>query len=135
MSTSTVLNKLGYGPLEGLPQFFSSASLSTTPVKVTLPTPTNGGTSPPLGVKVKIVNGDATNVLAWTLVKNGAAAPTITADYNATTGASVVLAGNTEIFSLYWGAAPTTPLVPWFDLYVVASAANTEVSVTWDIIY
>lgn len=129
--TTLGIDKLGYGPLEGLPQFFSSAALGTTPVKVTLPSPT---TLPVYGVKIKIVNGHASNYLAWSLVKNGAAAPSTTADFvNATCG-SIINPLSSETFSLVWGAAPGTPAVPWFDLYVVGSAANTTVNVTFSLI-
>ena len=126
------INKLGYGPLEGLPVFFSSAALGTTPVKVTLPIPTSGA-APPSGVKIKIVNGHASQFVAWSLVRFGASAPSITADFVNATGASIVAPMMPDYFSLYWGPA-NAALTPWFDLYVVASGASTPVSVTFSVI-
>jgi len=107
--------RIGLGPLEGLPVFFNTTALSTTPVKATLATPAQGQG---IGVRFKIVNGSA-NVVAWTLVVRDAAAPTITADY-AATGASPVLAGGVEIVAI-----PVNR-----DLYIVASAPASSVSVT-----
>jgi hypothetical protein len=108
---------VGLGPLDGLPTHYSTTALSTTATKVTLPT-VPAGREQGSCIKVKLVNGHATNVVAWTLVRKDASAPTITADYNATTGASVVLPGTAEIFVI-----PADK-----DLYVVASAASTSVN-------
>lgn len=127
MSDPTAL--VGYGPLQGLPQFVSNTNLDTTPVKITIPTP---ATTPLTGVKIKIVNGHATQALAWGLARAGAAPPTITAAF-ATTSGSIVLAANTETFSLWWGTG-ATPDVPWFDLYLVASGASTPFNITFDFI-
>jgi hypothetical protein len=106
--------RVGLGTLQGLPTFFNSTTLSTTPVEATIVDAAAGQ-----AVRVKICNGDAANVLAWSLVVEGAAAPTITADF-AATGASPIFAGRCEF----------VPMQGDRDLYVVASGASTEVSVT-----
>jgi hypothetical protein len=106
--------RTGLGALQGLPTFFNSTAQSTTPVKATIV-----NASATQAVRAKICNGDAANVLAWSIVLEGAAAPTITADY-ASTGASPIFAGHCEF----------VPLQGDRDLYIVASAASTEVSVT-----
>lgn len=115
---ASVANELdqhtGLGALQGLPTFFNSTAQSTTPVKATI---VNASSSQ--AVRAKICNGDESNVLAWSIVVEGASAPTITADY-AATGASVIYAQHCEFI----------PLQGDRDLYVVASAASTEVNVT-----
>lgn len=118
----SILERVGFGPLEGLPTLFNKTDLSTTAVKVTLPTLPAGGNDPlpTTNVKVKITNPSAAATIAWTLVKRGGGAPTITADYNATTGGSPIVPGGVEIFSI-----PADK-----DLYVVASAAATSINVT-----
>lgn len=96
-----------------------SAVLSTTATKVALPDVTlNGGF---LGfIKVKIVNPNATAVIAWDCVTRGAAAPTITANFASPVTASHVLPGQTEYITIPSGC----------DLYIVASAAASSWSTT-----
>lgn len=110
----TVSERCGLGPLQGLPTYFNSTSQSTTPVEATIV-----NAEETQMVRAKICNGDAANTLAWSIVVEGAAAPTITAAFGATS-ASIIFAGRCEF----------VPLQGDRDLYVVASAANTEVSVT-----
>jgi hypothetical protein len=119
--TISTTERAGFGPLEGLPTFTSSTALSTTPVKVTMPTlPTGLSSSGNSAFRVKLVNGSAGATIAWSLVATGASAPSITADYNATTGASAIPPLGSETFAI-----PTN-----VDLYVVASAAATSYSAT-----
>jgi hypothetical protein len=122
--SGTDIERSGFGPLEALPTFFNTTTLGTTPVSVTLPTrPVMAGntvTPPSIGnIRIKIVNPSAAATIAWTVVKAGAAAPTITADY-AATGGSAIPPGGVEYFVI-----PTNR-----DLYVVASAAATSCNVT-----
>lgn len=116
---TTLVDVLGFGPIQGLPSVQAAANLGTTPVKVTLPdfTAVSGGR--PRAVKVKIVNPNAGNTIAWGLVNRGAAAPTMVATYGATAG-SHILPGSAEIFSI-----PTDK-----DLYIVGDAAALSYSVT-----
>jgi hypothetical protein len=136
--SDTTINKLGYGPLQGVPLFTSRPTLSTTPVLFRPNSPAGNGVWPvlpglPSGVKIKIVNGHATQFIAWTRVAFGAAAPTITADFvDATTG-SIIGPGLPEFFSWTWDNG-TVANNPGWDLYIVASAASTPVHVTFDII-
>jgi hypothetical protein len=106
--------RTGLGALQGLPTFFNSTAQGTTPAKATIVNAAAGQ-----AVRAKVCNGDASNVLAWSIVVKGATAPTITADF-AATGASPIFAGICEFI----------PLQGDRDLYVVASGASTEVSVT-----
>jgi hypothetical protein len=110
---------LGFGPIQGIPTVFANTNLGTTPVKVTLPDWTAVSGARGRATKVKIVNPNASNTLAWALVARGAAAPTIVATYGATSG-SHILPGSSEIFSI-----PTDK-----DLYIVADGASQSYSVT-----
>lgn len=122
---STLDERSGFGPFLTLPTLWSSSTLSTTTTKVDLPTPAafpgNSSTPPTAGnVRVKIVNGHASNSIAWTIVRLGDPAPTITADYVDATCGSVIPPGGVEYFVI-----PASR-----DLYVVASAGSTTVNVT-----
>ena len=122
--SGTDIERSGFGPLESLPTFFNTTTLGTTAVLVTLPAkPIMAGntvTPPSIGnIRIKIVNPSTTATIAWTVVEQGAAAPTITADY-AATGGSAIPPGGVEYFVI-----PTNR-----DLYVVASAAATSCNVT-----
>ncbi len=116
----TASERCTLGPLQGLPTFFNTTALTTTPVKVTIPAGPDG--TPVACIRVKLVNGHATNAIAWKDVVLGATAPTsgnMTADF-ASTGASFIAAGGTEFITLQ----------PNRDLYVVASGASTSVNAT-----
>lgn len=116
---TTLIDVLGFGPIQGIPSVVAAANLGTTPVKVTLPdfTAVSGGRH--RDVKVKIVNPNASNTIAWGLVSRGASAPTMVATYGANAG-SHILPGSSEIFSI-----PTD-----VDLYIVGDAAALSYSVT-----
>jgi hypothetical protein len=118
MATSLV-DRAGFGvPLEGGGTVDGSAVLSTTPVKVTLPDVSlNGGLNG--FIKVKIVNPNAANILAWKTVGRGATAPTFGATFAAAAG-SHILPGQVEYLTLPNGV----------DLYLVASAAASSWSAT-----
>jgi hypothetical protein len=135
MSGNTVVDKLGYGPLQNRLLFKSDPIVGTTPV-LFRPTWPAGQPQVPAGVKIKIVNGHATQTIAWSLVAFGASAPTITAAFVDATCASVILPG-TEFFALEWlnGGAANPSANPAWDLYIVASGASTPVNVTFDIIF
>lgn len=125
---STLDERSGFGPFLTLPTFWSSSTLSTTPTKVTLPTPApfpgNSTTPPTAGnVRITIVNGHATNTIAWSIVdltNPAQPAPSITADYVNATCAAIILPGASSTFVI-----PASR-----ELYVVASAASTTVNVT-----
>lgn len=110
---------LGFGPIQGIPSVVANNNLGTTPVQVTLPDFTAVSGARARAVKLKIVNPNASNTIAWGLVDRGAAAPTIVATYGAGAG-SHILPGSSEIFSI-----PTDK-----DLYLVADAASQSYSVT-----
>ncbi len=112
----SIEERLGLGPLVALPLHFCNATL-TTPVKVTLANAT--AILPNRFIRLTITNGSPSATIAWSLVAHGAAAPTITADYNATTGACHIPPGGSQTFSI-----PADK-----DLYVVASA-SAPVNVT-----
>jgi hypothetical protein len=109
----------GLGPIQGLPTVQAANTLGTTPIKVTLPdfSVVSGGR--PRIYKVKIVNPNASNTIAWGLVARGAAAPTLVATYGANAG-SHILPGSSEIFSFTSDD----------DLYLVGDAAALSFSVT-----
>jgi hypothetical protein len=65
--------------------------------------------------RLKVVNGHASNILAWQIVEAGASAPTFTATY-ATTAGSIVLPGTAEYVNIRSD----------MDLYVIGSAASTS---------
>lgn len=97
------------------PTNFGSSTLSTTPVEVTLVAATG------LNQKklVKISNLHASNLVAWKLVAKGAAAPTlVTTLGNANQGAIVPPSQSDEFV-----------IGENHDLYIVASAGSTTVSV------
>lgn len=106
--------RTGLGPLQGLPTYYNDTTQTTTPKKATIVDAAAGQ-----AVKVKICNGDTVNTLAWSIVVEGAAAPTITAAF-ASTGASIIFPSSCEFVSIQGDR----------DLYVVASGASTEVNVT-----
>jgi hypothetical protein len=66
-------------------------------------------------VRLKVVNGHSTNILAWQIVEAGAAAPTFTATYAATAG-SIILPGTAEYVNIRSD----------MDLYIIGSAASTS---------
>lgn len=114
-----IIQRVGLGPLVGLPTFFNTAVLSTTATIVTLPTLPATNTGGPGIIAVKIVNPNASALLAWTIIVTGGAVPSTTADF-AATGGSTVLPGAVEHFAIPTG----------FDLYIVASAAASSAHVT-----
>lgn len=106
---------VGLGPVTAVPTVHHSATLSTTPVQVTLCDLSLGQVA-----KVKISNlTAATNRLAWTLVTAGAAAPSVTATPGTGACGVILAVGQTEYFSIPAG----------FDMYIVGSAASTIVAV------
>jgi hypothetical protein len=100
------------------PTVYSSSTLTTSPVKVTLA----AGNALGDGIHVKIINLHASQLVAFTLVDAGAAAPTVNATLgNASCGAIVAPASECELV-----------ISPAKDLYIVASAASTSVAV-WSV--
>lgn len=132
---SDITQRLGFGPLEGLPTFWSSAALTTTALQVTIARVT-AGQAQAAGVKIRIKNGHASNFLAYAIIPRVSpfVAPTITADFVNATCAAVVGPGETEIFAsvqLAHGSTDATgAILGAFDLVVVGSAASTTVNVT-----
>lgn len=97
------------------PTVFGSSTLTTSPVKVTLVAATGPGKK-----VIKITNLHASNLLAWTIVDKGAAAPTVNATLgNASCG---VIVGPGQSEQIVLGEQN--------DLYVVASAASTTMTVS-----
>lgn len=100
------------GALQSAPSIFANTNLSTTATKVTLP-------SDPLThrvYRIKIVNGSASATMAYTMVAKNAAAPTITADFAASTCGVIIPAASVDYINL----------ATHLDLYIVASAASTS---------
>jgi hypothetical protein len=93
------------------PTVTSSASLSTTPVKLNLPTGKING-----AVNIKISNLHASQLVAFTVVDLGAAAPTVNATLaDAACGAVIPPGRDVEIV-----------IGQTKDVYVVGSAASTS---------
>lgn len=69
---------------------------------------------------IKILNGSTTARLAWKLVNKDAAAPTVSADFDANAGDILLPEQSTE-----WLPVPANK-----DIYLVASAASTSYCVT-----
>ena len=118
MTSPSLVDIVGIGPLQGLQTVQANTNLGTTPVKITLPdfTVVSGGRA--RFVKVKVTNPNATDVIAWGLVDRGAAAPSIVATFGSDAGVHV-LPGASEIFAI-----PTDK-----DLYVVAAGASKSYAV------
>ncbi len=96
----------------------AASDLSTVPVEIELPDVGNSG--PQRLFKVKIVNPNETNVLAWCIVgENDPDPTTMTADFSSTSG-SHILPSQAEIFSF-----PANKR-----LFLVASAGSSSYSVT-----
>jgi hypothetical protein len=93
------------------PTVSSSASLSTTPAKATL---ASGALSQQLNVRIS--NLSASNLLAWTIVTTGAAAPTVNATLGHASCGAVVGPGQVQ----------EIVLSNLHDLYVVGSASSTS---------
>ena len=92
------------------PTVHSSSTLTTSPVKVTLPAGVHGSVT-----SVKLINLHASNLIAFTVVAAGAAAPTVNATLaDANCGAIIRPASEVELV-----------LSGNQDVYVVASAAST----------
>lgn len=114
MATSLV-NRAGFGvSLDGTEVTDGSAALGLTPQKVTLPPVTNSGGIVAL-VRCRIVNPNASAVLAIRVVPRDAAAPTFDATFAATGGRHVRPNSEDEII------IPST-----CDLYIVASAITSS---------
>jgi hypothetical protein len=96
--------------IQKAPTVHTSATLTTSPVKVTLPAGVYGSQT-----NVKLINLHASNLIAFTVVDAGAAAPTVNATLaDANCGAIIRPASEVELL-----------LDAGQDLYVVASAAST----------
>jgi hypothetical protein len=98
------------GPLGNNPVVQHSASLSTTPTKITLTTLSNGEYR-----KVKIVNTHSTNLIAWMTVSLDASAPTHTATPGTGSCGVIILPLQSEYITLPGRV----------DLYLVASGSST----------
>jgi len=112
----TAIDRVGLAGLEGPPTNSNQPSLGTTPVLIASPTDASGR---PRWRTVLITNLSTTARVAFTTVAKGAAAPSLTADANATTGGSIVLP-NSQL---------QVPVQPGLDIYVVADNAATPTSV------
>jgi hypothetical protein len=107
--------RVGLAPLEGNPTNSNQAALGLTAVLVASPSNPSGRAR---WRAVLITNLHASNLVAWTTVDAGAAAPTLTADAGANGGA-IVLPGTQQLIGI----------MPGEDLYVVASAVSTPVNI------
>lgn len=121
MATSLV-DRVGFGvAVDQTAIVDGSAVLSTTPVKVTLPSVS--GAAVPGYIKIKVVNPNPSAVLAWECAVAGATAPVFGATFAAGEG-SHVLAGQVEYVTIPTGC----------DFYIVASAAASSWSTTSQVI-
>jgi len=92
--------RAGLGPICLQPLVVAGA-IDTTPIKPTLQSATAPSTGGQRTIKVKIVNPNATAVIAWQLVERGAGTPApgaLVATYAANAG-SHILPGTSEILS------------------------------------
>lgn len=117
-NTDTMVLQSGIGPLPGPATVDAGAALGTTPVLVVVADYTAVGGGRPRIRKVRIVNPNATNTLAWAVVPRGSAAPTFVATFGATAGVHV-LARQVMEFSIGTDE----------DLYIVADAITQSFAV------
>ena len=103
-----------FGGVDGHFSVTGSATLSTTPVKISLPNAKSQSV-----FRLKIVNASTANQLAYMIVDKDSATPSFAAD-TTSTGGSLVLAGTVEFL----------PLMSSKDLYVVGSAPSTLWQIT-----
>ena len=112
------INRTFLGPLNGTQSSFGTSVLSTTPVKVDLPSV--GVNTISRFYHVIITNDNAANVIAFQMVPAGAAAPVFTANMALSTcGHPITKLSRYEFTTL-----------ANVDLYVVASAGSTTCQVT-----
>lgn len=113
-------NTVSAAPLNGSPTVTAAANLGTTQTLIALDPDEAGVSSRARRRVVKIVNPNATAVLAYTVVPKGdTPTPAIVATYAANAG-SHITPGATEYITLPSGA----------DLWLVADAAASSYSVT-----